>query len=1466
MANIIGDLIVKISGDASSLTNTLAGIQANLQTFSSNASSSTKNFSKSISEQSSILQSWGNDIKTITIDEFGNKIEGTSTKLGNLSTAEQQATAQGEKFRGGLSTMSSGLMSLTYGLQQLGLSLTLGITVPLATAGTMAIKTFADWETGAAQLQAASDMSAESVSNLVKTFTDLSTVMPTTVTEFEQIAKVASEAGVSAEGLESYSIAIAKMMTYSKDLNMNNAAEALVSVSKAFGIAENNVERVASVIRKAAKESKGGMDDFVSALQNVTPAAATLGLNLTDVTAILASIIPISKSASRSGTELNSAFTQMAQKLPQMASQMGITKEALSDMMNADFVGTLEKYIEGIDNGTKKTDELAALTEIFGAVGAKAIAPLISQYDVFNKRLEELDQSYKDGTENTKDYMIAADTLTNTFKEFKNAVLALAKAVGEDLNTIIGPVLTNLIKFVSGVSAVWMWLNDTVKRFIVTLATVIALLGPFILLLSNTVGGFYGFIKAVYGATTFLKAFKVEGFATTVVVDGINVSLGALLATFGRFMLMTGAVVVGLWALYTAINAIYGYFSGGKSLMDFMFSGFDSKFDEINKKVAGSLGDLGTVATDGSKSAADALSAGASGIANSATEWGDSIMQSFTKGFKTADYTALNDVMDIFDSYFALLEKQGKLSTEGVYKNTLTGTRYVAEAIKELRDLGDISDATKSKISKLIGTTRTTSLIEELKKSLNVSDLQETIDNTNKSLDELDDKYDDEKKVLEKQIKTQEDYYDTQITAQEDLLNVIEKQKKAADKIYKKELKIYEIAVDSAEDNVDVLKNQLDTLEELNDANIEILEEQVSNAQEVLDIAKDSLDELKDANDKRIDVAEGMYEYEQMNLKALQARLTTLTSMGRSEYDTEYQYVLAQISLGEDKVDAAKNTYLATKAAADATENAAEEQITAQEDTVETLQDIVDAAKKAAKKQEKILQDQIDIQEKNLDNAKNALDDFKDLYEKQDDLYQEEIDAYKEKIDSLKDSKEDIVDQLKSEKDILQDKYDTEKDIYDEKIKSAQNSLDDAQKAYDKIKAINDQNLALEQAKTSAIKSSTASGYGGLASGTKLKNIEKTDTIKTTDDIVNQLLGKKEKPANIFEKTDLSGYYAMGKGTKIDTTGADLSSLNIENVDAATTALNNYNTALSSAETNSQITWSSIGETIKGSLNGIIENVGTFFENMGKSWNDNWGIISSMGKTFITEIGSTLSTEWTKISVKASTTFSDIGKFFTDMWITLSTKTGEGINTLGTFFTNLWTSAVTIFGNIVQVPINAINNFVKNVGSFVQSGIDKLGDFLGDAKEWGKHFIENIVEGITGAIDRIKEAAESVGSTLERWLGFSDPPEEGPLHTADTWGSHLVDTYADGIDSNLSVLQSAINKLQGVTIPNNTGTISASVASNYDTASVSNNKSPSGTTINKNYYIQPGQMIATRGEIRNFARLLSEYDTFESGR
>ena len=41
---------------------------------------------------------------------------------------------------------------------------------------------------------------------------------------------------------------------------------------------------------------------------------------------------------------------------------------------------------------------------------------------------------------------------------------------------------------------------------------------------------------------------------------------------------------------------------------------------------------------------------------------------------------------------------------------------------------------------------------------------------------------------------------------------------------------------------------------------------------------------------------------------------------------------------------------------------------------------------------------------------------------------------------------------------------------------------------------------------------------------------------------------------------------------------------------------------------------------------------------------------------------------------------------------------------------------------------------------------------------------------------------------------------------------------------------------------------------------------PQQNVVNKNYYIQPGQMIATQGEIRSFARSIKNYIDNEEAR
>jgi hypothetical protein len=137
----------------------------------------------------------------------------------------------------------------------------------------------------------------------------------------------------------------------------------------------------------------------------------------------------------------------------------------------------------------------------------------------------------------------------------------------------------------------------------------------------------------------------------------------------------------------------------------------------------------------------------------------------------------------------------------------------------------------------------------------------------------------------------------------------------------------------------------------------------------------------------------------------------------------------------------------------------------------------------------------------------------------------------------------------------------------------------------------------------------------------------------------------------------------------------------------------------------------------------------------------------------------------------------------------------------------------------------------------------------------------NFAQGIWDGIGWVKDAVNSAVNWIKGILHFSEP-DFGPLKEMSTWGKDLVRTYGDAIKSETPYLEGVLDNLDINLGENLIGSNSALLSSSGQ----SNTQSTSTSTINKNYYIQPGQMIASRGEVRNFVRLLREYDEFEGGR
>ncbi len=1527
----IGELIVSFQGDPKGLQNATQVAAQSLRNLVKEAQKAGKDLTDFNNQQINLLKGWKNELgqaygETLealepikkSLVEQGKATSVAQKGINGLAIQEVIAAQRSLELSSSLNEVSSSLWVLTMGIQQAGRALTKVFTVPLAGIATVAVKTFSDWEHGAKMLQASADLTNEKTEELTKSFRELALVMPVTVKEFLEIARASAEAGVGADNIERYTIAIGKLVTISDELNPEQAAETLISISRAFGIAEENVERTASVLRKMAKEARGGMDDFIAATLRAIPAATTLSISFQDLSAMLAAIIPVTGTASRAGTQLNTMFDNMSRNLPKLAAQMGITEEALKEMVGRDAVSALKTYIDGLKVSEDQIEKNQAVLEVFGATGAKALRALINQYDEFGKRQVEANEAFREGTELTKDYEIVAGSLQSQFKQFGNAVLEVTKVIGDDLAPVVREVMNRLIKMIQAFAAVWVALPDDIKKAAINLGIFLAVLGPLLLALNTVLSTFIGLFTTVAKLSSLIikvkTLFTALGAAAGTMAAG---GLGALLLVLGKIILIAALAAAAIYLVYKALDRLFGI--GEKIKNALGITDFQERLADAKDKIKASFGEIG----DSAQEAAQKIERSMAGLAILATGWGDKIMESFLYGFREADFGILDSAMKIVESYMDVLEKQGTITAEGIYSNTVQARREIAKAIAELKDLSGVSTETQKALEGLVGAARTESILKQISAAIRVEDIQETLDSLNTSLKSVKNKMREQIEVLDDAIKEQKNKYEDQIDVQEDAIKLLETQKKLLGRAYRTELRIYEDEVDVLEERKEVAQDALDATKDANRLALDSLEEQRDALRENRDATREALDDLKELRKDEVDAAEGMLDYAKMNLEASKNQLAKEKALGKDEWDVSFRAAEERYDVASDQVDLAYGTYLRTKQLYKKEEDVLEDQIDLQDDAIKVVDRQLRNAKYAAEQQEKVFEEQLDLAKDSLDESKDALRDFKNAYNNQKDILSDQIEVHQDIVDDLRGARDEIVRKLQDERDALEDKYDAEIRIFDERVRTAQTALDTTKELLAQEKGINDQRLQLERERLAAAQAmggdtafpDIAAGDGGTYDALleQLANITSGyNDISTAKDAAlggggggswgedelswwetlrnsfNTVVSDMKTAAGTlwddikveWEKVDFSqtwqtirdtfnvdelvtkiqeinwGQVGANIGTALQTGLQFVSNLGTQIYSNIIEGLNNLGPSLQSAGE-----W--IGDTIASGISGAREafkNAGDVVYGIADALNEKWDEIKGWGKSVGEQFAYGIGEAWDTVKDRARNLIGAISAAINDKWDDLRSWGKSVAEQLG-------------YG--LGTVYDTIRDTAKSLVSAVYNGFvyDRWSDFW----NWGKQIADHIASGIYGAYDAIRDAASWIADVFKDFLGWFSPPKEGPMSDGDKWMPNMMKTLAKGMVDNVNFVKGAANKVGnvigesleavgpvvGTSVVANAQSAFQGVAARASGAEGSQQGGLSEQTI---INLQPGMMIASKGEVRAFVRMIAQVQNTEKER
>lgn len=432
---------------------------------------------------------------------------GTSAALGKQAVATRVLGATTAKTALSTSALTSSIRSLA--LAAAGFA---GFAVGAGVLG-IATKNAAGFSIAIAEVNTLINESFGDINDLAKATENLARTFGTSTQQqaaalYQIISAGAKDASQAVELLD-----VTNQLALGGVADLAVAADGLTTVLNAYGLSAEDATDVSDTFFVAIREGKTTADELSSALGQIVPIAAQLGLSFQEVTSVLAGLTKSGINTRRSVTGLRAIIVSILKPTEQqkeIAEELGLEWDAAA--LKADgFVGIIRNMVAATGGNTEQMTQLLATTEaltpafaLAGQAGDDANATFLAMEDragatalAVNKISESLGQRLK----------VAGAGISATFEEIGLTLLEVLVPAIEGVNSSLNITL-GLLRAVGVASAIAFG-----PQFLGGLGKTAGFLGRIVGLLKGA--PIITFIGALTGLAIGLSAVSDE-------LDGVN--------------------------------------------------------------------------------------------------------------------------------------------------------------------------------------------------------------------------------------------------------------------------------------------------------------------------------------------------------------------------------------------------------------------------------------------------------------------------------------------------------------------------------------------------------------------------------------------------------------------------------------------------------------------------------------------------------------------------------------------------------------------------------------------------------------------------------------------------------------------------------------------------------------------------------------------------------------------------------
>ena len=394
-------------------------------------------------------------------------------------------------FNDNSATATTKVGALGSAFQSVGSSMTKNLTVPIAGAGAAVAGVAAKFESAMSEVAAISGASGDELQALTDKAQEMGATTKFSASESAAALKYMAMAGWDTEAMLNGINGVMQLAAASGE-DLASTSDIVTDAMTAFGLSADQSTRFADVLAQTANRSNTSVALMGETFKYVAPVAGALGYSIEDASVAIGLMANSGIKGSQAGTSLKNVLTNLAKPTDQVQSYMDKLNISLTDSAgNVKPLNQLLNEMRDGFNGLTEAEKAEYAAGIAGKEGMSGLLAIVNSSQADFDNLTEAINNSSGAAQNVADVMM--DNLGGQLTILKSTLEGIAISFGNILLPAVKKVVGSLQNFLN-------WLNgltDGQKQLVVTIATVVAAIGPVLLIIGKLIAAVTNIIKVV---------------------------------------------------------------------------------------------------------------------------------------------------------------------------------------------------------------------------------------------------------------------------------------------------------------------------------------------------------------------------------------------------------------------------------------------------------------------------------------------------------------------------------------------------------------------------------------------------------------------------------------------------------------------------------------------------------------------------------------------------------------------------------------------------------------------------------------------------------------------------------------------------------------------------------------------------------------------------------------------------------